>query len=104
MSDDRMKALEAKIVNAEADRALQSAGLPAGVLRPHVARYLHVTDGGEVRTSSGQTADAVIEALRKDPELAPVFGSDDERPSWEGKKFSEMTIEEKAQYTQEKYG
>ena len=96
-----------KLLDAQCRHALRVAGANEELGLPLLRAYMRVDDDGTVQADDGRTPAQVVEALRKDSRYGPLFGesaSDEgERPSWEGKKYRDMTLDEKVEYTAATY-
>lgn len=107
MTTDTIDPRDARLIELESLQALPEGAMKkaaTAVMRTH----LRVTDDGRVLTPDGETPAQLAEKLSADPDYAAVFGGSNGTgggaPSWEGKKYSEMTRREKIEYLGEKYG
>jgi hypothetical protein len=85
-----------------ARRAFKEAGVePTDHLLNVLADRIEVTEEGRVQGADGRSVWDSLQDLQSDPEHAAAFVR--LRPSYESKKWAEMTPDEKVEYTGRKY-
>lgn len=98
MTDPRTQALEAAAVAATAKEFAGGNRVAEELLKAK----LRANEAGEIVAPGGQSPETYVESLKADPDFSALFPNgtaEQTSPSWEGKKFSEMTQAEQIEYT-----